>query len=470
MAILQILFLACVLLFLEYTFGKETGLSCDQLCIPLCQGNTDCGLTCKRTCNGVPSSRSTKDAYFSTRIAFELPANEIITSGDAPSMPPNHDFYFTTLNGKLYHYVVSDSPTSAMKLTMLFQVSPSRLDVRNGKGLFSVAIDRRFQYNNKLFLCYAMLPDSKEERRRFIPGSREDPNLLAPLDLDHYTTVQEVYMNGARAEPGAYLKKIEQYTPDAVGNWMGSLHPDPSAHGKENRLILATGGNPRQDGLLAIYGPHLSSMTVLTPQLNGGSTEEIWSSAIRRPVDCSTTYLQAGSVRCLLETEDKSGQANGTVLYSLKRGTNYGTPEFRRHCEQNSLGCKQRINDWFNRDGLLAFPSSDCPVRSMHIFTGSRTRMPSFYGKTLALRESCYRPANKEISEIELLYIDYNAGYGRWKATPLKLALEHRFLVNATLLGADNQNTLMIAGLSLTSGTVVVQELIPVKAGEFILQ
>lgn len=426
-------------------------------------------VACNRACSGIPHSRNSKDIYFTTRIAFELPGEEIITGGDAPPNPPNNDLYFTTLNGKLYHYVTSESNgTAAMRLTQLYRVSPTRLDQANGKGLFSVAVDRNYQYNNKLYLGYAMKPSNSEERRRFIPGSKEDPNLLSSMTLDHYTAVQEITLNGPRAEPGEILRQIEQYTPDNVGNWLGALHPDPILHGPENRLLVATGGNARQDGLLAVYGQHLSTMMVLVPKESGKHRDELWASAIRRPVDCSSSATMSRGVRCLLETEDKNGNANGTVLYELKRGTNYGSPEFRRHCAQNSLGCKQRINDLMNRDGLIRFSADECAVRSLHVFTGSRTRMPNFFGKTLGVRESCYRPEEQEFSEVELLYMDYNSAYGRWRATPLKLYLEHRYMINVTLLGADQQNTLLIAGYSLTSGTVVAQELLPEKAGQFI--
>jgi hypothetical protein len=468
---LKILLLQCLTVWTLVEVSRAQRPTCNSICSPLCFGvkAESCKAACLRICSGIPHSTDSKDVYFTTRLAFELPAEEIITSGDAPPNPPNDDFYFTTLNGKLYHYVTSESNgTAAMQLTQLYRIGTSKLDQSNGKGLFSVAVDRDYLRNRKMYLAYAMKLTPTEERRRYIPGSQKDPNLLSMMMLDHYTTIQEITLNGPRVEPGPVLRQLEQYTSDNVGNWMGALHADPALHGPENRLIIATGGNAREDGLLAAYGQHLSTLKVLVPKENGNHRDELWASAIRRPVECSATATRARGIRCLLETEDIKGNANGTVLYELKRGTNYGSEAFRQHCEKNSLGCTQRINDLSSRDGLIRFSSDECPVRSLHVYTGSRTRMPNFYGKTLGVRESCYNGKDNEFTEVELLYMAYNSAYGRWRATPLKIYLEHRYMINVSLLGADNQNTLMIGGYSLTSGTVVVQEMIPMKAGQFI--
>lgn len=442
---------------------------CSQICAPLClDSSVVCLTACTRTCNGIPHSTDESGVYFSSRIAFELPGDEIITSADSAFLPINDDFYMTTLNGKLYRYTMSTSLTAPLQLLMLYRIPIGRLDQTNGKGLYSVAVDQRYLENSKLYLAYSSKVEPTEDRRRYIPGSKDDPNLLSTLTLDHYTSVQEIVINGLSAEPGPIIKKVEQYTGDAIGNWLGSMHPNPTIRKSTNRLVLATGGNAREDGLIAMFNAHLSSMVMMSENGENVVRTEVWSSAIRRPTDCSITYTRAGIVRCLLETEDHAGHANGTVLYALKQGTNYGSEAFRKHCELNNLGCKQRIEDVMNRDGLLAFPSTDCPVRTMHVYTGSRTRMPSFFGKVLAVRESCFRPEKKSFSEVELLYIDYNAGYGRTRSTPLKLYLQHRFLINTTIIGADNQNGLILAGYSLTSGTVIAQELIPKKAGEFL--
>lgn len=442
---------------------------CSEICRPVCNSQPSvCFDVCKKTCNGVPNSIDTNDIYFDTRMAFELPGEEIITGGDSSVIPLNDDYYFTTLNGKLYRYTVSSSQTAPLQLIMLYRVPYSRLDQSNGKGLYSVAVDQSYYKNNKLYLLYSSRPESSEDRRRFLPGSKTDPNLLSTATLDHYTTIQEITMNGLHAEPGPILKRVEQYTQDAVGNWLGSIHPNPTVRGNTNRLLMATGGNPKEDGLIAMFNSHLSSLTLMSENNKGEVRTEVWSSAVRRPLYCAATIMRTDIVRCIVETEDKDGVVNGTMLYSFKQGSNYGSEAFKRHCSANNLACKQRIEDVMNSDGLIAFPSTECAVRSLTVYSGSRDRMPSFFGKALAVRESCYRPDTKQISEAQLLYIDYNSGYGRWRATPLKIYLQHRFLTNVTILGADRQNTLMIAGYSLTSGTVVVQELLPKKASDFL--
>lgn len=463
------------------TSTLERSTDCDSLCFggpgALCAGDLQndekCRDACRRACEGVPHSYSRDDIYFSTRIAFELPPGEIITGGDAPVAPLNHDYYFTTRNGKLYHYVTSDSPTNGLRLTELLQLNKRQLNTRNGKGLYSVAVDRKYAQNNRLYLAYAtnqsLAYSSVVEPKIYYIPDPANSDLFSTLTVNHYTVVQEVTLNGPQAQLGPIIREIEQFSPDSVGHWMGALHEDMALHGPANRLLVAVGGNPGQDGLLAVYASHLSSMTVMVPKPGGiGTSEEPWSSAIRRPVDCSASGLSADVVHCLLESEDLQGSPNGTILYALKRGVNYGSADFRRHCSQNKLACKQRINDLMNRDGLIRFPHDECAVRSVHVYTGPRSHMPSLHNQVLVTRDSCYSARTGSIREAELLYVDYNSAYGVYSATPLKLYLEHRFLTNVKLLGADGQATLLLSGVSLSTGKTVVQELIPEKAGQFL--
>lgn len=408
---------------------------------------------CTGACSEASQTPKRRNAEFKITKVFELPVGERITGGDAPSYPPNADYYLTTLSGKVYCYTRGRQAP----LELLYQVP--NMDTIENKGLYSIAIDRDYAVNNKLYLSYASPLGPNDKREHQIQNPR-DPNLYTPIIVDHLTIVQEFRRPVHQLEPSQVLKKLEQFSNESVGNWIGAMAPMFGTYGTGNRLLFATGGNPMEDRLAAMFGSHLSSLRFIIPD-RPDLGEEMWSSAIQNPIACSSPNIKISAVRCLVEMHDSHGRYNGTGLYNLKQGYNYGSKDFVDFCDIG-LPCRQQFETALNRDAMYIFPldSDNCPVRWVHVYSG--WELKGYYGRTLLVRDSCYSRRLKAMTEVQILYVDYNSGLGQPRTlTPLVLEMDHKYLVDAKLLGADSHNTLLLTGVSLKTGTTVVQQIKP---------
>ena len=429
-------------LLLEFALG----LACREICRPIC-ATTACLDACVGACSEPQNTPKRRNAEFKIEKLFELPAGERITGGDAPSYPSNLDYYFTTLCGKVYYYVEGsrDQPR------VIYQVPD--LGTANEKGLYSIAMDRDYGRNNKLYLSYAK-PLGTDDPRSHLVQNQNNPNLYTPIIVDHLTVIQEFFRPVDALVPSQILKKLEQYSNESVGNWLGAFAPEFGSFGTGNRLLYATGGNPNEDRLLAMFGSHLSTVRYIVPD-NKEVPERQWSSAIQNPIVCSTPNTRISSIRCMVEMHDAQGNVNGTGLYVLKEGTNYGSDDFLEFCGIG-LPCKQKYEKALNRRAVLTFPKTQCPVRWVHVYSGWTMRR--YYGRVLLVQDSCYNAKTKTFTEAQILYADYNAGLKEpWTTTSLVLEMDNKYLVDAKLLGADSHNTLLLSGISLKTGNTVVQ-------------
>lgn len=434
------------LLLLGLLVATALGLSCERICAPLCT-SLPCMQACSAACSEVPYTPRRRNAEFKITKLFELPPGEKITGGDAPSYPPNADYYFTTLSGKVYLYVSE----SRQPLQLLYQVPA--LDVSEGKGLYSIAVDRDYGRNNKLYLFYAR-PLGSGDKTEHLIQNQNNPNLYTRLGVDHLSVVEEFIRPVHELIPTQILKKLEQYDNRSAGNWLGAFAPEFGSSGYGNRLMFATGGNPLEDRLLAMFGSHLSSLRYIIPDRKD-VPERVWASSIQTPLVCSTPNTRVGIARCIVEMHGTDGYVNGTGLYRFKEGGNYGSKDFIEFCGIG-LPCQPRYESILNREAILTFPNTSCPVRWVHVYSGWELR--KYYGRVLLTQDSCYDARTRQFTEAQILYVDYNAGrVDSWSTTPLSLELDFRYLVDTKLLGADSHNTLMLSGISLKTGNTVVQ-------------
>lgn len=437
---------------------------CQQNCNFLCQQhkeselNAICNGACTKACYGAQKSSPYGEPYFRARTLFTLPVGEWITGGDSPVKPANADFYFTTLTGKLYHYV-----TTTDALDVIYSVDATKLASENGKGLYGVTLDRDYNLNQKLYLHYSVWPESGEQTDYYITEDAAAPDVVKVLKIDHFNVIQELE-HTTYNEPvaGPVLRRIPQFSKSRSGGWIQAFVPEGFA-ASGNRVLFALGGNAGEDFLLARHAPYLSTIHATVPS-QPELKDKIWASGLRDPISCTATSARISEVYCLLQTITDTGRINGTAVFRLKPGNNYGSEAFHAAC--TGLVCEQQYNRALMKSALLLFPDTGCSVRSIFTYTGSK--MPRFRSKIFLVQDSCFQPESMKFSEVQILYLSYSGKTDQYTATPLYSMLEQRYLIDVKLLGGDNQNTVFLSGVSIKTGETVVQEIIPDKAGKII--
>jgi Glucose / Sorbosone dehydrogenase len=436
---------------------------CSNNCLQLCQFEKDteyeskCKEQCHKACGGKQHSPPQKDPYFRTEFLFELPINERITGGDGPCKPSNADYYFTTLSGKLYHYV-----STTGKLDVIYTVDPQKLSTGLNKGLYGVTIDRDYNKNRHMYLHYSVVLQAGEQKDYII---QEDPtnDLVDILSVNHFNVIEQLIHDTYNAPTQvAVLKRIPQFTAKRSGGWIQSFVP-AGLFSSGARLLFAIGGNSKEDILLARHAPFLSTIHSIVPS-RPDIKDEMWASGIRNPISCSATSFKIGDVYCLLETVSPKGTVNGTALYRLKSGINYGSENFQKSC--TGLACEQQRNSFYTKDALINFPNTSCAVSSIFTYTGHD--MPRYKNTLLVTRDSCFDRETRTFTEVQIMYVAYNSINGEYKATPMSTSFQQRYLIDVKLLGADWKDAVMISGVSIVTGKTVVQELIPDRAGKTI--
>ena len=387
---------------------------CTNNCLQLCQTEKDteyenkCKEQCHKACSGKQQSRPVNDPYFRTEFLFELPTNERITGGDSPWKPANADYYFTTLSGKLYHYV-----TTTGALDVIYTVDPMVLSVSANKGLYGVTIDRDYNVNQKMYLHYSSVILPGEQKDYFI---QDDPmaDLGYVMSVDHFNVIEQL-SHSVYNSPVAVnvLKRIPQFGVKRSGGWIQSFIPR-GLFSSGNRLLFAIGGNSKEELLLARHAPFLSTIHSLVPD-RPDLAEELWASGIRNPISCTATSFKITDIYCLLETLSNNNTVNGTALYRLKLGINYGSENYQKSCE--GLACEQQRNTRYTKDALMTFPDKECPVKSIFTYTGRD--MPGYKNKIFVTRDSCFDRETKTFTEAQILYVAYNSITADYRATPM---------------------------------------------------
>jgi hypothetical protein len=433
--------------------------NCQQLCVTHIDTEYEakCREQCHKACSGKQQSLNQRDPYFRTEFVFELPVNERLTGGDAPCKPGNADFYFTTLSGKLYHYV-----TTTGALDVIYTVNPSKLATSGTKGLYGVTIDRDYNKNRKMYLHYSTIVETEEQKDYFI---QEDPtnDLVSVLTVDHFNVIEQlVHDTYNMPQPEKILKRIPQFSSKRSGGWIQSFVPAGLFSGG-NRVLFAIGGNSKEDLLLARHAPFLSTIHSIIPD-RPDLKDEMWASGIGNPISCTATSFKISDVYCLLETRTTYGTVNGTALYRLKSGVNYGSENYQKSCM--GLECEQQRNTIYTKSALINFPNSSCPVTSVFTYTGHN--MPRYKAKVFVTRDSCFDRETKSFTEVQIMYVAYNSMSGEYKATPMSTVFQQRYLVDVKLLGADWQDVFLLSGQSIVTGKTVVQDVIPDRAARTI--
>jgi hypothetical protein len=435
----------------------KCGDSCKIICLKHNSGESNaCMATCVKTCSKSAPTFFGKP-YLATVYAFSMPGDTEITGSDSPSKPPNSDTYFTTRDGRLYRY-----ESTRRELTLLFTLEPEELDQRGNKGLYSVAFNRNFNTNGLLYLHYSAPANaSAPESSILVENVNANPDLLAYLVVEHYNIILQLrsysYDDVRRDTPTRMLQKHSQFSADRSGGWMKAGVRHPMHPSNTSTLLYALGGNAEHASLLVKHGQHLSMIHSMIPE-SQNRVEEMWSSGIRNPLSCASSVLKIDYIYCLVEDS-----VNTRTLYQLKRGVNYGSPNYQHLC--NGAACEGKRQPLLGLTGLLNFSRTDeCPVRSIVLYTGHE--MTRFKAHLFLSRDACYLPSKGTLNPTEILHLAYSSITGLWTTKPISTKFYDNLIVNTTILGGDLHDDWFLAGNSLRTGEMLIQRIEARKAGD----
>jgi len=363
--------------------------------------------------------------YLRLEYVTTLDSSLEILGSDSPTTPPNHNNYFVTRDGKVYRY---DSDT--MEINVIHIINPLVLDTRNNKGLYDIAFhldfakEKEFGYR-KLYLHYAVVSDSEE--------------------FDHYNVIAEYRMDGLNLVKLRDVKKIPQTTEKRSGGWV-SMHLKEFTgftSSGDNWLYFATGGNVDESVDAIERVPFLSTVWGIIPDRENAGGEPVnrrWASGIKNPISCDASWLTAGWFYCLLE------DATGNVVFQrVQRGFNYGSQDYVNKCRGRK--CESERNSKPERTLPLAtFPNTDCPVRSLHFYTGKESR--DYKLDKFLVRSACYLEESDSFKPFEIMH--FADSFGEPVVMPMQAP--DNLLVNTTLIGADMHNDFFVAGYSPRDG------------------
>jgi hypothetical protein len=152
-------------------------------------------------------------------------------------------------------------------------------------------------------------------------------------------------------EARAVLRRVPQFAKGRSGGWIQSF-PAQGLLSTGNRLLYAIGGNVEENFLLARHASYLSAIHAAVPS-QPAKPDTVWSSGLRNPIACTATSTRISDIYCLLETITSTGRRNGTALFLLKPGNNYGSTAFQSACV--GVACEQKYNAAYQKSALMLF-------------------------------------------------------------------------------------------------------------------
>jgi hypothetical protein len=374
-------------------------------CLRFCETEE---IGCAAACNALlsnPNNTAAEPFLRLQRIA-QLADSEQLTGADVRA---GGELFITSRRGALYSLWVSTG-----RLSTVFRLPPTVHE------LYGVAFNTT-PGSYRFYLYYST---------DVLPAESTDPL------RNHDSVVVEYALQSRFPQYVRELRRLPQYSARSQG-WIYASRDSFSQW-----LYFSAGGNLEELRSRAANSPELSTVYGLSPNGRG----RIWASGIANPLSCTMSSLHMRSIYCLVE--DAAGRRH---LYALQPNYNYGSDEFLAACQ--GLECEQLTPALRGRSPLLSFPRSDCPVESIHHYSGSA--LAPYRSQLFLSRAACYRRDNGlfQPAQVLRLYRDHSAAQYKTVVMPLDVNLP---LVNTVLLGADGFGPLLLSGHTLRAPSAVL--------------